>query len=72
MEDLNLYRMKVGIIKRCWFDKRRFPKLKDICEATGLTERSLHRWAHDLNLPKRTGDNLQMYFFNNYLKTNQL
>lgn len=69
MEDLNLYRMKVRIIKECWFDKRRFPKLKDICDATGLTERTLHRWVHDLDLPKRTGRSLEHYFTEQYKKS---
>jgi len=71
MEDLNLYNMKVRIIKHCWFDKKRFPTFKDMSDTTGLTIRTLRRWGHDLDLPKRTAKGFQHYFLNQLKNVNK-
>jgi hypothetical protein len=69
-EDLNLHRMALRIIKKCWFDINRFPTMKDVANATGLSERTLHRWGKDHNLPRRTRGNIKRYIISQYIINN--
>ncbi len=68
-EDLNLHRMKLRIVTRCWFDKERFPTIKDIADATGMHERTLHRFAQDNNLPKRTKANIRRHINQSFINS---
>ena len=63
-EDLNLYRMRVRIVTKCWFDMTRFPKIKDIVAVTGLAGTTLLVLSKQLNLPKRTKANIKNYLNN--------
>lgn len=63
-EDLNLHRMKIRILTRCWFDMKRFPKIRHIVVATGLPDRTIYTLAKEANLPKRTKDNIINYLNN--------
>ena len=69
-ENLNIYDMKVRIVKKCWYDINRFPTMKDICNATGLTERTLHRFARDNDLPRRTRGRMRQLMVAEYIKNN--
>jgi hypothetical protein len=60
-EDLHLYRMRVRIVTKCWFDMKRFPKIKDIIAATGLAGTTLLILSKQLDLPKRTKENIKNY-----------
>jgi len=63
-EDLNLFRMKMRIITKCWFDMTTFPKIKHIAIATGLPDRTIFTLARQANLPKRTKLNIQNHLNN--------
>jgi len=63
-EDLHLHRMKIRIITKCWFDMKRFPKIKDIIAATGLAGTTLLILSKQLDLPKRTKENIKNYLNN--------
>ena len=65
-EDLNLERMKLRIIKKCWFDIERFPTMEDVARVTGLSPRTLHRFGNDNNLPSRTRGNIRKYILERY------
>ena len=60
-EDLNLYRMKIRIITKCWFDMKTFPKIKDIITVTGLSGTLVYIIAKQAKLPKRTKANIKNY-----------
>ena len=66
-EDLNIERMKLRVISKCWFDIGRFPTLKDVAKVTGLSERTLHRFGRDHNLPSRTKGNIRAYILSKYV-----
>lgn len=66
-EDLNIERMKLRVISKCWFDIGRFPTLKDVAKVTGLSERTLHRFGRDNNLPSRTRGNIRAYILSKYV-----
>lgn len=66
-EDLNIERMKLRVISKCWFDINRFPTLKDVAKATGLSERTLHRFGRDNDLPSRTKGNIRNYILKQYV-----
>ena len=63
-EDLNLYRMRVRIVTKCWFDMKTFPKIKDIIAVTGLSGTTLLVLSKQHNLPKRTKSNIKNYLNN--------
>jgi AraC-like DNA-binding protein len=65
-EDLNLERMKLRIIRKCWFDISRFPTMDDVSRVTGLSQRTLHRYAKDNDLPSRTRGNIRRYILEKY------
>ena len=67
-ENLNIYDMKLRIVKRCWYDINAFPTMRDICKATGLTERTLHRFAKDNDLPTRTRAKMRELIISEYIK----
>ena len=67
-ENLNIYDMKLRIVKRCWYDINAFPTMKDICNAIGLTERTLHRFAKDNDLPIRTRGKMRELIISEYIK----
>ncbi|NBW33715.1 MAG: hypothetical protein EBR30_01520 [Cytophagia bacterium] len=60
-EDLNIENMRKRVIGKCWYDKERFPTMKDIAVATGLSERTLNRLGRDYGFPRRTKANIQRY-----------
>lgn len=49
-EDLNLERMREGIIKRCWMDTKNFPNVPSIAKVTGLNPKTIYRIANKLDL----------------------
>jgi DNA-binding transcriptional regulator YhcF (GntR family) len=51
-EDLNLGRMKDRIIKYCWLNQDRFPKVADISKVTGVHEKTIHKVAKRLELTR--------------------
>lgn len=52
-EDLNINRAIDKIINYCWFNKDKFPTVKEIAEVTGLKERTVYSKAKKNRLPKR-------------------
>ncbi len=69
MEDLNIERMKLRILNRCWYDMEQFPTIRKIANVTGMTERTIHRFAKDNNLPKRTKTNIRKCIATAFIKT---
>lgn len=53
MEELNLERMTRNVIEKCWNDIQKYPKMEDIYRVTGLSERTVYRYAKRYNLPPR-------------------
>lgn len=66
-EDLNLERMKLRIISRCWYDMDKFPTVSRIAKVTGVSSRTLNRFAKDYNLPKRTKTNIQKHITKHFI-----
>lgn len=66
-EDLNIERMKLRVISKCWFDINTFPTLKDVAKVTGLSERTLHRFGKDHALPSRTKAKIRTYILKQYV-----
>jgi hypothetical protein len=52
-EDLNIYRATVKIVEYCWYNKRRFPMIKDISNATKCSPKTIWRIANDNGMPHR-------------------
>lgn len=71
-EDLNLHRMRLRIISKCWYDIERFPTLKDVAAVTGLCERTLHRFGRDNDLPKRTKANIRKHISQSFINSLQV
>jgi hypothetical protein len=67
-ENLNIHDMKLRIITKCWYDINAFPTMRDICKATGFTERTLHRFAKDHDLPRRTRAKMRELIISQYIK----
>lgn len=51
-EDLNLGRMRDRVIKYCWLNQDRFPKVADISRVTGVHERTIKKVAKRLELTR--------------------
>jgi hypothetical protein len=52
-EDLNIYRATVKIIERCWYDKKRFPLIKDISNVTKCSSKTIWRIASENGMQHR-------------------
>lgn len=53
MEDLNLERNTLKIIKYCWFNKRRFRSINEILRTTKCTKYTLKKLVAKYDLPDR-------------------
>lgn len=53
MEDLNLERNTLKIIKYCWFNKRRFRSINEILITTKCTKYTLKKLVAKYDLPDR-------------------
>ena len=56
-EDLNLERNAFKIVEYCWYNRARFPKVKDIAKVTKISTRTVSRIAYAHNLPNRNSIN---------------
>lgn len=52
-EDLNLDRCAFRIVEYCWYNRARFPNVKDISKVTKISPRTVSRIAYAHNLPNR-------------------
>jgi len=52
-EDLNIERATLEIVKKCWYDKRKFPSVNSIADVTKTSLRNVYRIVKDHDLGNR-------------------
>ena len=52
-EDLNIERATIEIVKKCWYNKRKFPSATSIADITQTSIRNIYRIVKDHDLGDR-------------------
>ena len=52
-ENLNIEYAVMQIVKKCWYDTKKYYSVKEIQDATGVSLKSIYRYATDHNFKNR-------------------